>query len=173
MAYTSPRTWVAGETVTAALLNTHLRDNLIALKDPPTDSYNVNEASDYNTTSTTFVDIDATDLALTITTTGGDVLVGFSGSIEENTGALEFVYLDVAVDGTRRGGDDGILMIGNTVSTEPQVMSFVYLVTGLSAGSHTFKLQWKVSAGGDATMWAGAGTSEKDVHPQFWAREVS
>ncbi len=28
MAYTQARTWVAGETVTAALLNTHLRDNL-------------------------------------------------------------------------------------------------------------------------------------------------
>lgn len=29
MAWTAPRTWVAGETVTAALLNTHLRDNLL------------------------------------------------------------------------------------------------------------------------------------------------
>lgn len=31
MAYTTPRTWVASELVTAALLNTHLRDNLAAL----------------------------------------------------------------------------------------------------------------------------------------------
>lgn len=31
MAWTSPRTWVAGEVVTAALLNTHLRDNLLEL----------------------------------------------------------------------------------------------------------------------------------------------
>jgi len=30
MAYTTPRTWVTGEVVTAALLNTHLRDNLNA-----------------------------------------------------------------------------------------------------------------------------------------------
>ncbi len=29
MAWTSPRTWIAGETVTASLLNTHLRDNLL------------------------------------------------------------------------------------------------------------------------------------------------
>jgi hypothetical protein len=28
MTWTTPRTWVAGETVTAALLNTHVRDNL-------------------------------------------------------------------------------------------------------------------------------------------------
>lgn len=32
MAWTTPRTWVAGEVVTAALMNTHLRDNLDALR---------------------------------------------------------------------------------------------------------------------------------------------
>lgn len=31
MAYTTPRTWVAGETVTASHLNTHVRDNLSAI----------------------------------------------------------------------------------------------------------------------------------------------
>ena len=31
MAWTSPRTWVANEVVTAALMNTHVRDNLSAL----------------------------------------------------------------------------------------------------------------------------------------------
>lgn len=31
MAWTSPRTWLAGEVLTAALLNTHLRDNLNAI----------------------------------------------------------------------------------------------------------------------------------------------
>lgn len=33
MAWTSPRTWVSGETLTAALLNTHVRDNLKAIGD--------------------------------------------------------------------------------------------------------------------------------------------
>lgn len=32
MAWTSPRTWVTGETVTASLLNTHVRDNLSFLR---------------------------------------------------------------------------------------------------------------------------------------------
>jgi hypothetical protein len=31
MAWTTPRTWVAGEVVTASLLNTHVRDNLNAV----------------------------------------------------------------------------------------------------------------------------------------------
>lgn len=33
MAWTNPRTWVAGETLTAALLNVHVRDNLKAIGD--------------------------------------------------------------------------------------------------------------------------------------------
>jgi len=37
MAWTAPRTWVASEVVTAALLNTHLRDNLKAIGDAWTD----------------------------------------------------------------------------------------------------------------------------------------
>jgi len=35
MAYTAPRTWVTGELVTAALLNTHLRDNVSFLANIP------------------------------------------------------------------------------------------------------------------------------------------
>lgn len=35
MGWTSPRTWVAGETVTAAIMNTHVRDNLSYLAAPP------------------------------------------------------------------------------------------------------------------------------------------
>lgn len=38
MAWTSPRTWVAGEVVTAAELNTHVRDNLNYLHDNPVGS---------------------------------------------------------------------------------------------------------------------------------------
>jgi transcription elongation factor len=34
MGWTAPRTWVAAETVTAALFNAHLRDNLKAIADP-------------------------------------------------------------------------------------------------------------------------------------------
>lgn len=35
MAYTTPRTWVAGEYPTAAQLNAHLRDNISFLANPP------------------------------------------------------------------------------------------------------------------------------------------
>jgi len=35
MGWTSPRTWVTGEIVTAAMLNEQLRDNFLYLGDPP------------------------------------------------------------------------------------------------------------------------------------------
>ena len=35
MAWTSPRTWVVSEFVTAALMNTHVRDNMLFLKSNP------------------------------------------------------------------------------------------------------------------------------------------
>jgi hypothetical protein len=38
MAWTTPRTWSPGETVTASLMNAHLRDNLNVLKVPINDS---------------------------------------------------------------------------------------------------------------------------------------
>jgi hypothetical protein len=175
MAWVTPRTWVPEELVTANLLNTHLRDNLNALKNPPSARYEPNEGSDYTTTSTSFVDVDATNLALTITTAGGDVMVGFHGLVApDNVGAARVLF-DVAVDGTRTAGNDGITgttQEGSEGGARPKNVSFVRLISGLAAGSHTFKLQWRTNTG-TATLYAGAGTSNADVHPQFWAREVS
>ena len=168
MAWTTPKTWADDELVTANVMNTHIRDNLNALKTPPSDHYELNEASDYTTTSTSWVDVDSTNLALTITTSGGDVVVQFHGNFF--IGSAAYMLLDIDVDGSRIGGDDGIFRYTN--GSYYQTVSCTRLITGLSAGEHTFTLQWKVSSG-TGTLYAGAGTSGWDVHPQFWAREMS
>jgi hypothetical protein len=173
MSWTQPKTWT-NEPLVAGDLNTHLRDNLEALKEPPTASYVLNESSDYSTTSTSFGNVDGTKLSLTITTSGGDVLIGFYGTFKPGNNA-NIGYLDVEMDGLRIGGDDGLIAVeraatGATPNRLP--ISFVRLVTGLAAGSHTFKLQWKVN-GGTGELYAGAGTLGTDLHPQFWVREVS
>lgn len=171
MAWTAPTTQTTGTLITASVWNTDLTDNLAELKDPPSDNYELNEGSNYTTSSTTFVDIDGTNLALTLTTNGGDVMVSFHGSILV-TGAY-LAYLDVDVDGARDAGDDGMLLY-ELFNARAKPMVFTRLITGLAAGSHTFTLQWKVSSGAAvATLYAGAGTANYDVHPQFWAREVS
>ena len=173
MAWTAPKNWTTGEALTASDMNVHIKDNLNALKTPPTAHYECNEGSDYQTTSTSFVDVDGTNLRLTITTTGGDVLVGFCGSVNNGTNPSG-VYLNIheSVAGGVLVADDGILSSWDPTTAAQVPISFVYLVTGLAAGEHIFKLQWKVYSG-TATMYAGAGTGAADVHHQFWAREVS
>ena len=172
MAWTTPKTWAVDELVTASMLNTHLRDNLNALKAPPTASVEVDDSADYTTTSTTFTDVDA-ELELTITSAGGDLMVGFVGTIYHNTAAA-YVYFNLALDDVDQAGDDGMFFAqpnkGNTHGDG--AISFVYLLRSVSAGEHTITLRWKVSTG-TATLFAGAGTSGKDVHPQLWVREIS
>ena len=168
--WTAPKTWATGELVTATDMNTYLRDELEFLKDPPTATYVLNEGSDYSTTSTSFVDVDGTNLSLALTTAGGDVMIGFFGLFRSSSTFQ--VHLDVAVDGARWGGDDGIVAMRVSSNVPDREAGFVVLMQGLSAGAHTFDLQWKVS-GGTMTLYAGAGTANADVHAQFWAREVS
>jgi hypothetical protein len=133
-------------------MNTHVRDNLVALKAPPSDQYTA-ELSD-GTSSATFVDVDATNLSLTITTTGGDVRIGYNGWCD-NTFDL---FLDVDIDGARFQNTSNGIMRNNTTN---QNMSFVVVKAGLSAGSHTFKLQFK----GD-----GSNTNSL-VSTSFWVSE--
>jgi len=165
-AWETPKTWIVDELVTAAHLNQHLRDNLNALKAPPSTHFTANQPGDYTTNQTAFVDVDATNLALTITTNGGDVFVHFHGTVS----AASAVYFDVYENLARLGGDDGI--VREQPAGSDRTVSFTRLVSGLAAGQHTFKLQWKVNTG-VATLFAGAGTANKDLHPQFWAREIS
>lgn len=139
--------------------------NTQALKNPPSASYTLNEPSDYAGAGA-WADVDATNLALTMTTTGGDVMVHFDGTFYMASGGGNLL-LDVDVDGTRNAGDDG--MGKQTLSTTPEWVSFTRVIEGLSAASHTFKLQWNTST--LARLAAGSGGTH-DVHPQFWVREI-
>lgn len=167
--WTTPKTWNTGDPLIATDMNTHIRDNFEFIKSPPTAAYKANESSDYSTTSLTFANVDNINLALSLTIAGGLILVGFSGNVSANAACN--INFDVEVDGVRQGGDDGyICQNGSTVE---EMVSFVIPITGLAAGAHTFKLQWKTSAN-TVTMRAGAGTATgRDNHPVFWVREVS
>ena len=175
MAWTTPRTWVASELVTATLLNTHLRDNLVALKNPPSDNYELDEVSDYQTSSTSFTAVDSDNLTLAITTNGGDVMCHFHGVVYPGLGATTRVYFNLEVDDVLLVANDGICGYETNSAdgaNDDDTISFTRLITGLSAAQHTFRLMWKVSSG-TATLYAGAGTPGWDVHPQFWVREIS
>ena len=168
----TPLTWQVDQLVTEADLNSQLRDNLGFLKDPPTAFVSLDEESDYVTSSNTFVDVDRDRLALDLTTAGGDLLVVFFGMLK-NHASDGGASLDVALDGSRIGRDDGL--IGSDAgSTHWQPVSFCALVRDLAAGQHKLHLQWKRSHGrGLVYMSVGADTAHADYHPQFWAREIS
>ena len=168
----TPLTWQVDQLVTEADLNSQLRDNLGFLKDPPTAFVSLDEERDYVSTSNSFVDVDRERLALRLTTAGGDLLVVFFGMLK-NTARDGGVSLDVSLDGSRIGQDDGL--IGSDVLlTQWQPVSFCALVRDLAAGQHNLHLQWKRSnRSGAIYMSVGAGTANVDYHAQFWAREIS
>lgn len=179
MAWTTPKTWNDGDVLTAAELNEQVRDNLNFLFDKPGAISNLDEAANYTTTSTTFVDIDATDLSKTITTSGGDVLIWFSAFLRGS--ARIAISFNIEHNGSVVAGEDGIQVVQTVDSLAISALgtgnyayiSFVYLIEAPAAGSNTFKMQWKQSnATQTATMYAGAGTTDADVHPQFGVREL-
>lgn len=169
MAYTAiPE--ITDTTATAANLNAYIRDNQRAIKAPPSAHYEPNEGADYSTSSTSFVNVDTvgagTDFTLSITTTGGAVMIG---AVLPTNGARG--WFDVSVDGTRiaNNTNGGLCQI----VTGAPLGVFNRIVTGLSAGLHTFILQWRVSTVGPIVLYAGAGTANFDMHCQFFVREIS
>jgi len=173
--WATAKTWSASEGLTAALMNLEVRDKVNAIKSPAYFNCVIDNATDYSITgTTTFTNIDGTASGLyaTVTTGGGAMLIGFAGALTTGGGLASYrTYFDVAVDGTRIGLNDGLLTPGyqaNAANT-----SFVVMTEVLSAGSHTFALQWKVSnAAATATLYAGAGTANHDLHPRFWGIEL-
>lgn len=179
MAWNNPITWLVNQLVTENDLNEQVRDNLLYLKErtdaPASAQYTLNEATDYSTGSLTWADVDNVRLSLTLTTRGNAVMVGFVGAFSAATATESTAFLDVTVDGVRVAGDDGITLVcrksGSGASLTTDSASFVILIPTLSAGVHTFRLQWKIT-GAAMSLRAGAGTIGLDVHPQFWVREI-
>jgi hypothetical protein len=133
----------AGDLVTEADMDA-IRGNIEYLLNP--NNNGVVRASGYNTTSTSFVDVDATNVKATILTNGGPVLVWVSASFSHSAN-FGVCNLDIAVDGSRQGSTGGLLASKlNSLNAEPAI-TIAILATGLSAASHTFKLQWKTNAG--------------------------
>ncbi len=161
MAWTTPKTdWETGELIAASDMN-EVGENLATLKNPATAIYTTTE--EIRVIGNEFSDLDSTNLNLTITTTGGDVLVHFDGAMTRNV-SVSRCHFDIDVDGTRQGGDDGLTHIDLHHGDRRHSLSFDRLIQGLSAGSHTFKIQWKGNhAGRGLILYPDA---------QFWVREI-
>ncbi len=103
-------------------------------------------------TSATFNDVDATNASLTIITTGRPVRVTVTGAMEHTVGN-NWIDFDIDVDGALEGGTNGVYRSADGDAGIERGLGFSYLISGLTAGSHTFKLNWRTEAA-TATLYA-------------------
>lgn len=169
MAWTSPKTWTS-EPLTSIDLNTYVRDNQNHLKDRIDSSVStvVSGDSNYSTTATEWVDVDARDLSLTLQTHGGDVLLGFTGAVYHRFDN-KVTYFNIAVDERNYFSDDGVTQFHNGGRDDGlrfKPLSIVVLIADLAPGSHVFKLRWKTVRDNSTTL------DIVKTHPQFWAKEI-
>ena len=158
MTWTSPQVWDTGDVITAGKMNA-ISDNLRALKNPPLAQVTkTGTASNYQAVNPSGFVLIAPDFDLTLETTGGDLLIGFSGYHQNHS-----AWYDVRIDGSQVGDSlHGLTFpVGGSVS-------LLFLKTGVGAGTHNVELVWRTA---------------NDTHPstlvtidrvaQFWVREVN
>ena len=172
MAYTIPKTWAVDELLGATDMNTYVRDNVAALKNPP--SFLTAFASGalvLSTTATTFTAISSA-LSASLGTYGGDIMVFIQLQLAGDTDSRR-ISLDWLVNGTALYGayafGAGRAKAGTTTATKGNTTVFgPLLVTGLASGTHVFQPVWKTDAG-TAFTWATTGAAPIIM----WVREVS
>lgn len=108
----------------------------------------------YTTSSTSFANVDGTNMALTITTGARRVLIGFAGFVQSSAGNRTISF-DVDLDGTRMGNKTYGYNALTVSSTWNGNAGFTILSDVLSAGSHTFTLMWRTE-GDTATLFGSA-----------------
>ena len=109
----------------------------------------VRTAGDYQTGSTSWVDIDSGNLVINMTTGGGWVQLLLVGTLYVSS--MQTVCFDFTIDGERQGQTKGVQSVQATYAQDIQIA----WLTQLSADSHVFRPQWRVS-GGSATLRASA-----------------
>lgn len=106
--------------------------------------------NDDTSTSTSYSDVD--DLAVTLTTTGGKLVVSAEMDVySSNVGGG--ATLAFSLDG---GAEVAARTISCAVINQAEKLTATHTFTGLAAGSHTVKARWKIVTGGTtATCPAG------------------
>ena len=174
MGWTNPRTWVAGEKPTAAVMNQHIRDNLLALN-----GFAQKTADESVTSSTTLQDDD--HLQYTIDATGKYVfeLTLFARSAADAAGDLRidmvgpagtFTWGAIGLDVTLASGNTGT--VNTAASGSPynfglSTTQLMIIVKGLfvATATGTLKLQWaqQASNANASTIKAGSHMTVKQV----------
>lgn len=149
MSWNPPQTWVTSQLVTAADLNTDLRDNLNYLYDRANwDS--ASSASNFTITSTTYAQVGT--LSVTLTTIGNPVLLILEVPTLKinNESYLLYVQWYNATTSTYQGSEYNIRVIDGTPTT-------LIAIQQPSTGTYTWHIRAKVNNA------SGSGTISKPI----------
>lgn len=165
MTWTAPMTAVANTVFTAAQFNTHVRDNLnetapakattagtlfvatgansIAERVPSTNGVTTSET----TTGTGYGDLATPGPTVTVTT--GTKAIVIVTSLVQNSTSGQNSYASYAVSGASAisATDDRSVLITAAATNQTLRASAVYMETGLTAGSNTFTMKYRVTGG--------------------------
>jgi len=164
MSWTAPATVTAGQLMTAAFWNTHVRDNLLETAAAAATTAGgifvatganaiaeriIGSDTDYNartTASTSFVALTGAP-AVTVTT-DTQALAHWRGKMNNNTNNAQAI-LGVAVSGaTTVAADDDIALQQQSSPADNQIwIGTSHLFTGLNGGSNVFTLNARCNAG--------------------------
>jgi hypothetical protein len=168
MAWTVPRTWVAKETLTFSLLNTHLRDNMneteaakatggglffgAALNSIVERRASYGQTlSSTNTASTTY-----TGVAPSRTVNTSDrALVLWSADFQNDTANVN-TWSSIALTGatTIAATDDYSIVNSSTAANRNNQHMQHHFFNALTPGNNTFTMQYRVTSGASTGTWS-------------------
>ena len=142
-AWTTPEDYTAGQLIDETAMD-KISANLSALKAPPSDQFEDFSYSASLNLGSTFTNVEATDLSLDITTTGGDVDIIVQGWFSSNNpDGGTFLWFDVTLDGTRMGDTTNGMWKWEVADYVAVPFTLFYRKASLASGAHNFKLQSK------------------------------
>lgn len=165
MSWTAPKTWVGNEVPTAAILNTHLRDNMLeTMPAKAAQDGQIFVGAGVNSITTRYIMADRistfestssvayTNLATTgpsVTVDHGTMCIVLWSCQLLNSGANNSSHMSWSMAGTmNRAGLDLISITQDAVSaSQPWRLGNVDFLTGLTPGTTTFTGQYRTSAG--------------------------
>lgn len=149
MPWNGTKVWTVGEKARSTDFNDYLSDNLDYLLSRVNGTITL--ASDISTTSTSYVDISGASVTLTIA--GSQVLVIFDAIM--TAWSNENIEDSFSIKIVKNGSDEkertypgkGSAGEGGLTPTTRVSVTIVHLITGLTPGLNTIKLQWKHNNG--------------------------
>lgn len=124
----------------------------------------------FQTTQTSFINC-VTGSTLTITTTGGRVMVGLANHCNSSA-AYGICEVSYKIDGVSISSNSITNFQNDNTSNVTGNVSFTHLTDTLTAGSHSFCLDFKTNSATPGTSTLGTILNNRNGRGQFWVQEL-